>query len=638
MRWMVGCYALLCSLPVWAQTDTLGARILAPIVVVANKAPYSLLETGKSVWKSDADALLTSAHLDWAQRLLEAGVVVGGAYSNLSKNKEFFYQGASSRYMLTLIDGTPVIDPSLVGEAAYDLRMFSPSEPHRLELLKGGYGALYGANIVAGALNFITDEAAPSVPFSAKGSLSGGSFGTWQPQLSASGQLNSQAKWKWGYKLTSSYVQSRGISEAQVMNNAPLLDKDGFARLTYSISLPVVVGDHWRIRPYLRHSRLSADTDAGSFVEDHSHYRSRFWMSGIDVNWSGATSRAPKFVFKYAYERFYSNYTSTYNFEYPGRFQYAETYAFGRIGAHIRWLGGWDYRRKYQKDLNVSPHSLRTSHSLNPYATLDWDRIAGTPLHVQVGTRLNWHDAYGAHFTYHLNPYVVLKDSWRLHAMYATSFRPPDLYSLSQNADLRPEQATNIALGLSVVPTESKGAMRLAGELSFFARDIWNMITYAPPPTHSFNARRQRDYGMEITPMLYGRHWQVRALYAYTNGHLIRDKDDKQVRMYNLIRRPRHAYQLSGQFQWMQERLQVRVQLQGYGKRIDHYFTPSYTVEEVSLKAYALLHAYVAYALLDGRLRLFIEGRNLTNNTDYTDVYGYTPLGFNGLGGIQFAL
>jgi vitamin B12 transporter len=65
------------------------------------------------------------------------------------------------------------------------------------------------------------------------------------------------------------------------------------------------------------------------------------------------------------------------------------------------------------------------------------------------------------------------------------------------------------------------------------------------------------------------------------------------------------------------------------GERKDLFFdATTFTTSQVYLDAYLLLNLYAEYQLLNKLFTIFVDGRNLTD-TVYTEVYGYSTLGFN---------
>src|SRR5262249_32302745 len=79
--------------------------------------------------------------------------------------------------------------------------------------------------------------------------------------------------------------------------------------------------------------------------------------------------------------------------------------------------------------------------------------------------------------------------------------------------------------------------------------------------------------------------------------------------------------------------------LQLTGKRTDTYTDPNtYVSSQVNLKAYSLLNLYADYDLYKNKLHVFVDAKNVTNNKNYYEVYGYSVPGINIIGGIRFQL
>ena len=83
----------------------------------------------------------------------------------------------------------------------------------------------------------------------------------------------------------------------------------------------------------------------------------------------------------------------------------------------------------------------------------------------------------------------------------------------------------------------------------------------------------------------------------------------------------------------------INTTLQFIDKRTDTYFDPNtFEAIPVTLQSYALWNAYAEYRLAEDKLRLFIDAKNLTNKTNYYEVYGYNVQGFTINTGIHFKL
>ena len=108
---------------------------------------------------------------------------------------------------------------------------------------------------------------------------------------------------------------------------------------------------------------------------------------------------------------------------------------------------------------------------------------------------------------------------------------------------------------------------------------------------------------------------------------------------HNLIRRPKHTIDLFAGYE-PTNKFFVSTSLQYFSKRNDIFYNPNnfYTPERKVLKAYLLWNAYIEYKLLKNEMIIFIDAKNLTDNKDYAEVYGYSVQGFTVTGGIRFKL
>ena len=72
------------------------------------------------------------------------------------------------------------------------------------------------------------------------------------------------------------------------------------------------------------------------------------------------------------------------------------------------------------------------------------------------------------------------------------------------------------------------------------------------------------------------------------------------------------------------------------GKRNDAYFdNTTFSTVYTTLKSYVLWDIYGESGFMKNKLKLFADLRNITNS-EYTEISGFSTLGFNGYGGILF--
>ncbi len=81
----------------------------------------------------------------------------------------------------------------------------------------------------------------------------------------------------------------------------------------------------------------------------------------------------------------------------------------------------------------------------------------------------------------------------------------------------------------------------------------------------------------------------------------------------------------------------MSINLKTFSKRTDLFFNPNnfFIAEEVTLEGYSLLDLYAEYKLITGKLKIFVDAKNLLNQ-NYSEVYGYNTLKFNLNSGLSF--
>jgi vitamin B12 transporter len=255
-----------------------------------------------------------------------------------------------------------------------------------------------------------------------------------------------------------------------------------------------------------------------------------------------------------------------------------------------------------------------------------------------VGGRFNSHNKYGNNVTYSFNPSYLINDKVKLFANITSGFRAPSISELfgpyGSNPGLKPEKSNTQELGVQASVSNKKLSYTLTG----FNRIIKDVIIYGSNFTYE-NRDEQHDYGAEIE-FVYApsKEWNFKASYTYINGEITQKLQGKDTTFYNLIRRPKNTFNLYAGYQ-VTEQLFISTSLQSIGKRIDSYFDPNtFRALEVDLKAYALWNVYAEYKFFRNRFNLFVDAKNLTNKTNFYEVYGYNVQGINLTGGVRFNL
>jgi vitamin B12 transporter len=315
---------------------------------------------------------------------------------------------------------------------------------------------------------------------------------------------------------------------------------------------------------------------------------------------------------------------------YPlsGKFNHAEAYINHELGNLFQLLAGVSYQT-FKLPIPDSANIL-----FSPYASLIFH---SSGLTLEAGGRYNKHNRYGDNFTYSINP-SYLYHNIKVFADLSTGFRAPSIGELfgpfGANPYLTPEKSSTAEAGVQIFSADKKVSVIA----SYFNRDIKNIITYTYPDGY-INRDRQKDHGIETEiRIIPGNNWNIRASYTFVEGAITQKEGNKDTTFDNLIRRPKHSFDLSAGYQ-LTSRLYLSSTFQWVGKRNDIYYDPvTYLPEQKQYRAYGLWNAYAEYHMVHNNLVLFADVKNITNNKDYVEVYGYNVQGITVNGGVRFTL
>ncbi len=613
--------------PIIAQQDSIKTTHLNEVVISATKFPKSQGETGKVLTVIDEQQLQRSVGKDLAQVLNEqVGLVINGAGSNPGKDKSVFLRGAGSQYILILMDGVPVNDPSGVG-GAFDLRLLSVDQVARVEILKGSQSTLYGSDAIAGVINIITKKKGDR-PIGGFGSISYGSYNTLKGNAGVAGNSG-----KVDYNLSYSRFQTDGISEATDESGTGNFDKDGFDQNAFQLNLGISPTQKLSVRPFVRYTDFNGQYDGGAFSDDKT---ALYTASVLNYGLTGQyTLRKGAINLQYGRNETERTFESAFgNYPYKGNFDHAEVFVNHDLKNNFQLLAGINFQNLNMEDENAvkkNPSLTITS----PYASFFVKNLNG--FSAEVGGRYNHHAVYGSTFTYSINPSFWINKRMKLFANYSTGFKAPTLNELygqfGANEQLQPQESKSTEGGMAFFSKDNQYEMRA----TVFSRIIDQVIVYGN--TGFVNLNKQDDYGFElegtwnVTDQL-----SITAYYAFVDGEVTAKTPTGADTTYsNLLRRPKNSVGIHVGYQ-INKAFFVSANLKTFDQRSDLFFDlNNFTNQSVSLAAYQLLDVYAEYKLMDGKLRLFVDAKNVLNQR-YSEIHGYNTMPFNVNTGLSFSL
>lgn len=592
------------------------AQNLNEVVISATKNDQKQSQTGKVVTIIGSDVLERSSGKNLAQLLnQQAGITIGGVGSNLGKDKSLFIRGAASAQAVILVDGILATDPSGTG-GAFDLRLLSIDQIERIEILRGGQSTIYGSNAVAGVVNIITKKSAQKGN-NVYGVASAGSYHSLKGTLGLSSKVDA-----FTYNLSYSHVQTDGISEAENPGNATIFDKDGLKQNALNANFGIQLDPKLQVNPFLRYLDGKFDYDDNAFTDAANTSKVKHFNGGVNAVYTLPTG---KITLNYSYQNTAREYFSKYPGKYEGKMNLVDVFYNQRFGAHLNWLLGAENRNTSVTHFNSPTDRNPSTNLISGYTSLFLHDIG--IFNLEAGGRYNKHSKYGENFTYAVTPSLNLNKSIKIFGTISSAFTAPTLEMLfgqyGANLNLKPEKATNYEAGADFNWLNEKLKLRVVG----FKRNMKDAIIYGS--TGYINQDQQKDKGFEIEPGVQFGQFSLFGYYAYVEGQQITATTISDV----LLRRPKNSY--GANLGWKATpNCFLEVNYKFTGERTDSDFSTYPSVNKV-LDSYQLLDFYAEYGFAKKRIKVFADLKNLTNEK-YTELIGYSTMGFNMNAGVSF--
>jgi len=652
--WMVVPFFLwVAGASIAAQNDTQPVSTLEEVVVTATRTEASArsvpvstsVVTGKEIAASGAETVKD------ALRYVE-GLYVQ-SYGGPGRSTNLRIRGMDSRWVMVMIDGMEVNDPSAIG-GAFDFSDLSVDNVNRIEVVRGAESPLYGSDAMAGVVNIITKGGTGRPGAELSGYL--GSMDTWQTRLSSWGKVG-----LFDYSISLSHLETNGISK-----------DDRFWDRNYSFSVGLDASENLRVEGTFRYVNSDLQYDDIDFMtyttfNDPNQYASRSLLVGtltatyLPTDWwesqlrFGISDTRRKYT-----DRFDSESTDHYDSGegfvsdqlrsvqcYTGRIKKIDwqntLHLLEREGMKDTLVVGYEYREDEGKSTSViitdsyssgaplglykdkTRFSFRRTQLIGYYAQNElnlWDSLT-----LIAGLRIDDPDDFGGRTTYNLGASYHLKRTDTVFKVrYATGFKAPTLYEiyappipawwfLGGNRGLVPEENEGYDFGV----VQNLFDRRLSLGITYFHQAVDNkIIYYTDPDTWQATYKNISDVvtqGLEFhltsRPV---KDLLLKASYTYVDPQ---DRENHH-RLQNV---PINQWNLSAFYTW-QDRLNAYLGVRFVGDRIDRYSQKVYRAN-----SYTVADAKVSYRV-SPRFEVFLKGNNIFNR-QYQEVKGYDAADFS---------
>ena len=553
-------------------------------------------------------------------------------------------RGSNPDQVLVLLDGVDVNTPT-VGQ--FDFANLTTDNLDRVEILRGGGGALYGSEAIAGVVNVLTQRG--SGPFHVLAAAEGGSADTQHESVGISG-----AHGPFSLSGAASYGSTDGF---QPVN-------DDYWNLSTAWRGDLDVLQTGTLRTFVRY--YESRTGLVNFdvfqnrLDPHAYARDNFFLSKGE--WEHAPTEA--FNYRVALSWVRDNYRyrgsqvdeqedgelETVASHTPSEQTQAEAQANYRLLDWALSTIGMEYREQWAELGETDPDqttSTSTRHNRSIVGLYGQEQLQflDDTLRGVGGVRYDHYDGFGDQVTASgSGSYMIRPTQTRLRVGYAQGFRAPtfdELYGPFGNLDLQPESSWEIDAG---VAQELFGG-HLHFEPTYFYREVHDLIeevTDELPPVagvpeaeKATNFSSTRMQGVELLARTQPLSWlTLSANYTYLNF---------VTPTGALVNRPRHrgAATIAGHWDDVVtggDRATATTLVYLVGRRDSpNPYNEEEPFSPASLGGYGRVDVALAYHF-SGRLSglaATATARNLLNR-DYSESIGFPAPPANFLAGVRY--
>ena len=619
--------AMLFALPTIAFAGENTKTELDPVVVYSAYAtPVNQDQTASSVTvlteKDFAERNATYVS-DVLKTVPSLAVSASGGRGTLTN---IFLRGADANHTAVIIDGVKVNPVSGYG---FDFGGLALSNIERIEVLRGEQSALWGSDAMGGVIYITTKKGLEKgKTFNVDYDFGTGSHRTVDGSLTLSGSNNN-----FYYALHGDSHHTKGISalskdrfnytaqDGTAVSTGGASERDKFHR--DNAFLRFGYDDNQKGFDFLTsHSSQTANFD-NSATDEKGHYtRTRdtlFKLSGflgngdellkhkVGVSHIKTDSDTVGYASAYDAKKLNANYQLDVNFDREGTI-----------------TQGLSFLTDYQKtDFNSSYFNNAGNKKLIEKSVAAEYRLLHDADHsLNMSGRYTDSSEYENSWTGRIAGAYRLHNNVKAHASLGSAIQNPTIteyYGYNAryigNPSLQPEKSFGGDVGFLFETDDNRHSL----DVTYFARNVKNAISSEVIDFTTYTSRavnlegKSKVKGVEVT---YNSKI-TDVLGAYANYTYTQTRDSKGA---ELARRPKHlanaglAYQIT-------EKLGSDVNLSYTGKRMDTYYSPTYSTHKVKLPSYTLANLGVNYKVTDG-LTVYANLNNVFNKK-YENVLGY---------------
>jgi len=494
--------ALLCQLPGGAQAEEQDQFSFDQVVITANRVPTKISETAANVTVITSEEIEKGNYHNLGDILKHTPGVNIGTYGNPGSISAPFING--SEQVIVLIDGRRMNMPNGIGgfgSATTNLTGLVGTENiERIEIVKGGRSALYGADAVGGVINIITKKGEKN---QTTVKVSGGNWDSRNFSMTNQGK---EGDFSWYFSADKKHLGNYTDGSGKTV------DYTGVDQNAYTLRLDNKVGNGDLTVSY----EYFNDENESEAADEYDKIRQHNW----DITYRESTSATTDYqvkVYQNASHRF--SESSDNDVRIKG-FNYQIN---SKLGDKHTLSSGIDWRKD---EIQSSSYGNKDNTVKGLYLQDRWD--IAEKFSVTPGFRYDDNGVYGKSSTPHVAANYKASERTTYYASWGEVFHAPrfdDLYWPHQvstygsktytydgNPDLKPETGWSMEVGMN-----HKFDDTTEGKVAYFKRKLSYAITWKDIGTNvnnqhwiPSNVDKQKADGIELqvskqlTPVLKG--------------------------------------------------------------------------------------------------------------------------------------